>query len=85
MITAPRTGSMQLCDYLQDDNKNVIAPTTAEMIFPYVWAWKVFVPILVKLGINNKQFHNSGAYGSEDAVCSSTKHGAATNSSFNAT
>ena len=65
MITAPRTGSTQLCDYLQDDNKNFIAPTTAEMIFPYVWAWKVFVPILVKLGINDKQFHNSGAYGSE--------------------
>ena len=31
MITAPHTGLTQLCDYLQNDTENFIAPTTAEI------------------------------------------------------
>ena len=61
MMTAFRSGSTQLCDYLQDDTENFISSTVAETSFPYMWVWKLFVPILVKLGVDKMQFHLFGA------------------------
>jgi len=61
MMTAFRSGSTQLCDFLQDDIENFISPTVAEASFPYIWVWKLFVPILVKLGVDKMQFHLFGA------------------------
>ena len=45
MITAPRSGSTQLCDYLQVDTENFIAPTALEGTFPYIWIWKLFAKV----------------------------------------
>ncbi|XP_065900383.1 uncharacterized protein [Dysidea avara] len=50
MITAPRTGSSQLCQYLEDDYENIIAPTVGEGLFPYIWMWKILVPVIKTLG-----------------------------------
>ncbi|XP_065900382.1 uncharacterized protein [Dysidea avara] len=46
MITAPRTGSTQLCHYLEDDVDNFLVPTIAEGLFPYIWIWKLAVSVL---------------------------------------
>jgi len=64
MITAHRTGSTQLSDYLQDDTENFIAPTVAEAMFPYIWVWKIFVPIAILLGLN-KHLCNLNIWGPE--------------------
>ena len=64
LLTAPRTGSTQLSDYLQDDSKNLIAPTVAETMFPYIWMWKIFVPIAVWLGLD-KRLSNFSLFGQE--------------------
>jgi len=64
MITAHRTGSTQLCNYLQDDTENFIFPTVAEAMFPYIWVWKIFVPIAMQLGLD-KRLHNFSIFGPE--------------------
>ena len=64
MITALRSGSTQLNQYLTDDTKNFIAPTVAEGMFPYIWVWKLFVPILSRLGLK-EYFYNKSFYGKE--------------------
>ncbi|XP_065909040.1 uncharacterized protein [Dysidea avara] len=68
MITAPRSGSSQLCDYLEKDSNNFITPVLAEGMFPYVWVWKLFVPLLVKTGMQ-KKLQNYNLFGKE-----ATKH-----------
>ena len=57
-LTAPRSGSTQLCQYLEDDKENFIIPTVAEMFTPYIWYWKLFIPTLARLGIK-QQIANS--------------------------
>jgi len=64
MMTAPRTGSTQLSGYLQDDTENFIAPTAMETMFPYIWVWKIFVPIAIKLGLD-KRLQNFSIFGQE--------------------
>ena len=64
MITAPRSGSTQLHDYLLDDTKNFIAPTVFEGLFPYIWAWKLILPIVVGLGLQD-YFYNNSLFGKE--------------------
>ncbi|XP_065908535.1 uncharacterized protein [Dysidea avara] len=64
MITGLRSGSSQLNEYLTDDTKNFIAPTIAEALFPYIWVWKLFVPILIRLGLQ-EYFYNKSMFGKE--------------------
>lgn len=59
-ITGPRSGSSQLCKYLENDKDNFVIPTVAEGFVPYIWAWKLseklFVPIFTRLGIKLEHF-----------------------------
>ena len=64
MITALRTGSTQLSKYLQDDTENFIAPTVAEVMFPCIWMWKLFVPIIMKFGLKER-LSNVSMFGPE--------------------
>ena len=64
-MTAPRSGSTQLCQYLEDDKENFIVPTVIETIMPYIWFWKLFIPTLARLGIKQQHFEVSGAFGME--------------------
>ena len=64
MVTAPRSGSSQLQNYLQDDTMNFIAPTLAEGIIPYIWVWKLFTSVLIKLGLQD-YFYNTSLFGTE--------------------
>ena len=63
-MTAPRSGSTQLCQYLEDDKENFIVPTVIEAIMPYIWFWKLFIPTLARLGIKQK-FEVLGSFGVE--------------------
>jgi len=51
MITAPRSGSTQLYDYLADDTKNFVTPTAFEGMLPYIWVWKLSMPVIERLGM----------------------------------
>jgi len=64
MITGLRSGSTQLNEYLFSDTKNFIAPTVAEGMFPYIWVWKLFAPILARLGLG-EYFFNKSFFGKE--------------------
>jgi len=64
MITALRSGSTQLRDYLLDDTKNFIAPTVFEGMLPYIWVWKLILPIFVGLGLQD-YFKNNSLFGKE--------------------
>ena len=64
MITGLRSGSSQLNEYLTDDTKNFIAPTVADGMFPYIWVWKLFVPILARLRLQ-EYFYNNSLFGTE--------------------
>ncbi len=39
-ISAGRSGSTQLAHYLEDDER-IAAPTTLQVMFPFVWMWKL--------------------------------------------
>ena len=62
-MTAPRSGSTQLCQYLEDDKENFIIPTIREALFPYIWFWRLFIPISTKFGITQQKFDISYVYG----------------------
>ena len=55
-ITAPRSGSTQLGHYIEDDKENFIIPTVAEGMLPYIWVWKLFMPMLARYGDNYVPF-----------------------------
>ena len=57
-ITGPRSGSTQLAHYLEDDKENFITPTAAEVLFPYIWYWKLFMPTLARFGIKQEHFES---------------------------
>lgn len=50
-ITGVRSGSTQLCEYLEDDTENFIIPMSGEGLFPFIWVWKFIVPVLKALGM----------------------------------
>ena len=50
-ISAARSGTTQMADYLQDDEENFIAPMMVEAMFPYIWAWKLIAPVLRMTGL----------------------------------
>ena len=50
-ISGGRTGSTQLANYLENDKINFIAPTMEESLFPFIWFWKLIVPMLKAAGI----------------------------------
>ena len=64
-ITAPRTGSTQLCQYLEEDKENFIAPTVGEVLFPYIWFWKLLLPIFIRFGIDQQHFEKLNTLGVE--------------------
>lgn len=51
-ITGTRSGSTQLCGYLENDTRNFIVPMSAEGLFPFIWVWKFIVPVLKALGMS---------------------------------
>ena len=63
--TAPRSGSTQLCQYLEDDKENFVVPTVAEAMMPYIWFWKLLIPTLARLGIKQQHFEMSNPIGTE--------------------
>lgn len=54
-ITAARSGSTQLANYLENDRDNFITPTSGEGFFPFIWIWKIVVPILKRFAIHKQQ------------------------------
>ena len=64
-ITAPRSGSTQLCQYLEEDKENFISPTVGEAVMPYIWFWKLLLPILERLGLKQQHFEDSNPFGVE--------------------
>lgn len=50
-ITGTRSGSTQLCGYLENDTENFIVPMSGEGLFPFIWVWKFIVPVLRVLGM----------------------------------
>ena len=58
-ITAPRSGSTQLGHYIEDDKENFIIPTVAEGMIPYIWAWKLLIPMFVHCGLKQKQLEDN--------------------------
>ena len=64
-ITAPRTGSTQLCQYLEEDKENFIVPTVGEGLFPYIWFWKLFLPIFTRFGISQQHIEKLNTFGVE--------------------
>ena len=50
-VTAIRSGSTQLTQYLEEDKENFIIPSVGEMLFPYIWLWKMVIPTLGRLGM----------------------------------
>ncbi len=57
-ITAPRSGSTQLGHYIEDDKENFIVPTVPEGMIPYIWAWKLLIPIFINCGLKQKQLED---------------------------
>ena len=64
-LTAPRSGSIQLCQYLEEDKENFIIPTIAEVLVPYIWYWKLFIPTLAGLGIKHPHSDITNTFGME--------------------
>jgi len=52
IITATRSASTQITKYLEEDKENFVAPTTIEAGFPYIWAWRLVIPSIKKLGLH---------------------------------
>ena len=50
-ITGARSGSTQLCEYLEGDVENFIIPMSGEGLFPFIWIWKYIVPMLKLVGM----------------------------------
>ena len=50
-ISAARSGSTQMTDYLEDDEESFIAPMVVEAMFPYIWAWKIIAPVIKSMGL----------------------------------
>ena len=50
-ISGCRTGSTQLAYYLEDDKMNFITPTLGKSLFPFIWFWKLIVPVLKATGV----------------------------------
>jgi len=50
-ISAFRSGSTQMAEYLEGDGENFITPMIVEVMFPYIWAWKVIAPIFKMIGL----------------------------------
>ena len=53
IISAARSGTTQMANYLEDDEENFIAPMMVEAMFPYIWAWKLIAPVLKMTGLRN--------------------------------
>lgn len=59
LITAPRSGSTQLGHYIEDDKENFIIPMVAEGMIPYIWVWKLLIPVFIHLRLKQKKFENT--------------------------
>lgn len=64
-ITGPRSGSSQLCKYLEKDEESFVIPTVVEGFAPYIWAWKLVIPIFTRLGINMERYGELNILGTE--------------------
>jgi len=65
LITAARSGSTQLANYLENDEDNFIAPMSGEGLFPFIWIWKFVVPLLKRFSMNKHHAISSKFFGSE--------------------
>ena len=52
IISASRSGSTQLIEYLGEDKDNFIVPMVIEGFFPYIWVWRLVLPSCKMLGID---------------------------------
>jgi len=59
-ITAVRSGSTQFATYLENDEDNFIAPMMLEGSFPFIWFWKLVLPVIKRVGAH-KEFTNTNA------------------------
>jgi len=64
-ISAARSGSTQMAEYLEGDEENFIAPMIIEGMFPYIWAWKMIAPILKMIGLKKYYEAPSSFFGEE--------------------
>lgn len=64
-VTAARSGSTQLANYLETDENNFIAPTSGEGLFPFIWIWKFVVPVLKRFGMDKQHVVRNKLFGSE--------------------
>ena len=58
LLSAGRSGSSQMEEYLEDDKENFITPMKIGGWFPYIWVWRIFWPGLKMLGLD-KRFKTS--------------------------
>ena len=63
-ITAARSGSTQLTNYLENDEHNFIAPTSGEGFLPFIWVWKFIIPVFKRFAKNRLSLQ-SRMFGSE--------------------
>ena len=52
IISAMRSGSTQLIEYIGEDKDNFIVPMVIEGLFPYIWVWRLVLPSCKILGID---------------------------------
>jgi len=66
LLSAYRTGSTQMGDYLTDDKENFITPMVIEGMFPYIWVWRLVFPVMKILGLDRCiETRLSSTYGEE--------------------
>ena len=64
-ISARRSGSTQLADYLEDDCENFISPMYIEAMYPYIWMWRMIGPISKYIGLKKYFGAPSSIFGEE--------------------
>ena len=73
-ISAPRSGSTQMADYLADDDENFLSPMYIEALYPYIWSWRVVGPILKMIGLKNYFEAPSSIFGKEMKIRHNTNY-----------
>ena len=64
-ISAQRSGSTQLADYLEDDHENFVSPMFIESMYPYIWMWRIIGPVSKFVGLKNYFEAPSSIFGEE--------------------
>ena len=66
-LSAARSGSTQIGDYLTDDKESFISPMVIEGMFPFIWVWRLVFPVMKMLGLDERiEAHLSSKLGGEE-------------------